>query len=85
MKAFSILLKERKEKMAQAIFSELTTIVENVGIFIGSVFTSVIDLVYDSTLEQLTTFGVLVLVGVGFGLVMWALRFVIGLLKINRS
>lgn len=63
------------------MFETLQQIVTAVGSLIGSVFESVVDLIYDS--EGLTVVGVLLLIGVAVGLFFFVFRWVRGLIRIR--
>ena len=66
------------------MFETLQQIVVAVGSLIGSVFESVVDLIYDSSEGGgLTVVGVLLLIGVAVGLFFFVFRWVRSLIRIR--
>lgn len=66
------------------MFETLQDIVTAVGSLIGSVFESVVDLIYDSSEGGgLTVIGVLLLIGVAVGLFFFVFRWVRSLIRIR--
>ena len=63
------------------MFETLQQVVSAVGSLIGSVFESVVDLIYND--EGLTVVGVLLLIGVAVGLFFFVFRWVRSLIRIR--
>jgi len=61
--------------MISEIFTELGTIITSFTTMLIALFSSVVTIFYNET-DGLTIVGVLTLVGVGTGLVIWALKFI---------
>ena len=65
------------------IFSTIGDVVTGViGVF-ADLFstTGIVQLFWDSTNSELTLISILLLIAVGFAIVMWAFRFVVGLIR----
>lgn len=61
--------------MISEVFTELATIITSFSTLLISLFGSVVTIFYNTT-DGLTIVGVLTLVGVGTGLVIWAFKFI---------
>lgn len=67
--------------MVQAIMDTLTSIVQSFGGVLAKVFTSITSIFYDTTENQLTFLGIILLIGVGASLVYWGFKLIQGLLS----
>lgn len=69
--------------MIADLFAKVGEIVTGAATVIADLFPAVVEIFYDSSVEGtgLTIIGTLALIGVGFGLVMWAFNFILKLIK----
>lgn len=68
----------------EEIFTTLGNIVSSFASLVGNVFTSAVSLFYNST-DGLTVVGILTLIGVGTGLVIWGFKFIRSLIRIRTK
>lgn len=70
--------------MLEKLFTTLSDIVTNFATLLKSIFESAVGLIYQSgDSEGFTDFGVILLIGIGTGLLIWGLRFLVSYIKIK--
>lgn len=67
--------------MIAIIFDTVTQVVTGFAAVVASAFTSVIAIVWDG--QALTTFGILLLIAFGVGIVYFAMRYIVGLISLR--
>lgn len=76
--------------MVSAIFTELQTIVSSFVDMLISLFESAVKIFYtapsgSNTTGSLTVVGILALIGLGTGLVMWAFKYIKSLIRVKTK
>lgn len=69
--------------MIGKLFAQLSEIIQNFALAVGQAFSSAIDLIYDG--EEITPLGVLILVGLGTGLLIWGFKFIRRLIRVRTK
>lgn len=69
--------------MVTNIFTTITQIVTGVLDAMIAIFTSIADIFYDSTANELTIIGIFALLGFGVGLARWGFNLVLKLIKMR--
>lgn len=72
--------------MIENLFSTLTDIISAFGTMLGSLFQNIVNLIYDTSTDGggLTAFGTIVLIGLGTGLVLWGIKFILSYIKVGK-
>lgn len=71
--------------MITAIFNTLTQIATAVVTWFAGVFNGVSGLIFDTTSNEITLFGSLLLIGLGISVVWSVLRLIVGLIRRNPA
>ena len=71
--------------MIQELFDSIGIIVTNFASTLKDVFTAGLSLIYDSAETTLTPVGILLLLGLGTGLLIWGFKFIRRLIRIKTK
>ena len=71
--------------MITEIFTTVSQVVTAFAGCIADAFTSVMAIVWDTTTSKLTTFGILLIIAFGIGIVYFALNYVFRLISLRRG